>query len=81
MEAIYGIINIADLTKIDFSKTISTSKDTIRKSLDGKLFMIKWEKNKEPKFIKDKVVIPVSKLNYSDAKTLADTKEWKETIE
>jgi hypothetical protein len=46
----YAIININDLDNVDFTQIGETSSDTIRKSLDGSMFVIKWET--EPDFIK-----------------------------
>jgi hypothetical protein len=56
----YAIININDLDNVDFTQIGETSSETIRKSLDGSMFVIKWET--EPDFIKDDVVIPLQVL-------------------
>jgi hypothetical protein len=39
----YAIININDLDNVDFTQIGETSSDTIRKSLDGTMFVLKWE--------------------------------------
>jgi hypothetical protein len=39
----YAIININDLDNVDFTQIGETSVDTIRKSLDETMFVIKWE--------------------------------------
>jgi len=38
----YAIIAIADIDKVDFSQVDQTSADTVRKSLDGSEFVLKW---------------------------------------
>jgi hypothetical protein len=75
----YAIINIADLSNIDFSQVGETSENTIRKSLDESQFVIKW--NTTPSFISDLSVVPVQILTHSEALTLMATKAWSEPIE
>jgi hypothetical protein len=39
----YAIIKINDLDNVDFTQIGETSVDTIRKSLDETMFVLKWE--------------------------------------
>jgi hypothetical protein len=75
----YAIININDLDNVDFTQIGETSVDTIRKSLDGTMFVIKWKT--EPDFIKDDVVIPLQVLSYQECLELMNTSEWTNNIE
>ena len=75
----YAIINIADLSNIDFSQVGETSENTIRKSLDESQFVIKW--NTTPTFVSDLSVVPVQILTHSEALTLMSTEAWSEPIE
>jgi hypothetical protein len=75
----YAIININDLDNVDFTQIGETSSETIRKSLDGSMFVIKWET--EPDFIKDDVVIPLQVLSYQECLELMNTSEWTNNIE
>jgi hypothetical protein len=75
----YAIININDLDNVDFTQIGETSVDTIRKSLDETMFVIKWET--EPDFIKDDVVIPLQVLSYQECLELMNTSEWTNNIE
>ena len=75
----YAIINIADLSNIDFSQVGETSENTIRKSLDESQFVVKW--NSTPTFISDLSVVPVQILTHLEALTLMSTKAWSEPIE
>jgi hypothetical protein len=75
----YAIINIADLSNIDFSQVGETNENTIRKSLDETQFIIKW--NSEPSFINDGTVTPVKTLTHSEAIALMSTDAWSEPIE
>ena len=43
MSRLYQIINISDLSNVDFNQIYETSADTIRKSIDESLFTIKWD--------------------------------------
>jgi hypothetical protein len=71
---IYTIINVSDLSKIDFSEVGETSADTIRKSLDESEFIIKY--NIEPSFIKNGLVVPLQSLTHLEALALMATSDW-----
>ncbi len=74
----YAIINIADLSNIDFNQVGETNDTTIRKSLDDSQFVIKY--NTEPSFITDGTVVPLQTLTHEQALTLMDTAEWSQEI-
>jgi len=77
----YGIIEITDLDKVDFSQVDQTSADTVRRSLDGSKFVLKWYHGEEPTFITDGTIVPVSILSHADCLSLMNTPEWSEDIE
>ena len=77
---VYATINIADLPNIDFSQIGETDENTIRKSLDVSLFVIKWSNEHEPSFIADGTVVPVQTLTHSEALVLMASPEWSEEI-
>ena len=74
----YAIINIADLSNIDFTQLGETDENTIRKSLDETQFVIKW--NTTPTFISDLTVVPVQILTHSETLTLMATDAWSEPM-
>jgi len=74
----YAIINIADLSNIDFSQVGETDENTIRKSLDETQFVLKW--NTEPTFITDGTVVPLQTLTHEEALVLMASAEWSEPI-
>ena len=77
---IYAICNIAtDLNNIDFSQVGESSEETVRRSVDGTLFVIKY--NIEPTFIKDGTVTPSQVLSHSECLELMSTEAWTEPIE
>tara|TARA_R100000655_G_C2969346_1_gene190100 strand:- start:986 stop:1243 length:258 start_codon:yes stop_codon:yes gene_type:complete len=71
----YAICNVAkDLPKFNFNEVITTSAETIRKSVDGTLFVTKWMS--EPKFVTDGTVTPSATMNHEEALTLMATDAW-----
>ena len=76
---VYTIINISDLSNIDFSEVGETSEDTIRRSLDGTQFVIKY--NTEPSFILNGSVVPLQTLTHSEALILMQTSDWSEQLQ
>ena len=77
---VYAIINIADLSLIDFSQIGEDNENTIRKSLDETEFIIKWFDEHEPTFIADGSVVPLQTLTHQEALALMATAEWSEPI-
>jgi hypothetical protein len=75
----YAIININDLDNVDFTQIGETSADTIRRSLDGFKFVLKWVQ--EPTFIKDGTITPLQVLTHEECLELMNTSEWTEIIE
>jgi len=74
----YATINIADLPLIDFAQIGETDENTIRKSLDGLQFVIKW--NTEPSFIADGSVTPLEVMTHDQALVLMASAEWSEPL-
>ena len=77
---VYAIINIADLSLIDFSQIGEDNENTIRKSLDETKFLIKWFNEHEPTFITDGSVVPLQTLTHQEALALMATAEWSEPM-
>jgi len=75
---VYTIINISDLSNIDFSEIGETSENTIRKSLDETQFIIKY--NTEPSFITNGTIVPLQTLTHSEALILMQTSDWNEPL-
>tara|TARA_R100000664_G_C2651082_1_gene71701 strand:- start:202 stop:456 length:255 start_codon:yes stop_codon:yes gene_type:complete len=69
----YCVIDINDLSNIDFSQIFETSEDTIKKSLDGTMFIIKFDTT--PSFIPVPVV-PLQTLTHAECLELVTTAEW-----
>jgi hypothetical protein len=77
----YAVINLIDISLIDFSQIGETSASTIRKSLDDTQFVIKWQDGYTPTFITDGSVVPVGTYNHHAILELMATPAWSEPIE
>jgi hypothetical protein len=75
----YAIININDLDNVDFTQIGETSVDTIRKSLDETMFVLKWETM--PTFITDGTIVPLQVLTHEECLELMNTSEWTNNID
>jgi hypothetical protein len=71
----YCIIDINDLSDIDFNQVFETNEDTIRRSLDGTQFIIKFDTT--PSFIPVPVT-PLQTLTYEECLALMQTDVWSE---
>jgi hypothetical protein len=74
----YAIININDLDNVDFTQIGETSSETIRKSLDETMFVLKWETM--PTFITDGTIVPLQVLTHEECLELMETPEWSKTF-
>lgn len=77
----YAVINLTDISLIDFSQVAQSSASTIRKSLDDTQFVIKWENGYTPTFIMDGTVVPVGTYDHHAILELMATDKWSEPIE
>lgn len=77
----YAVINLTDISLIDFSQIGETSSSTIRKSLDDTQFVIKWQEGYIPTFITDASVVPVGTYDHHAILELMATSAWSEPIE
>jgi hypothetical protein len=77
----YAVINLTDISLIDFSQIGETSASTIRKSLDDTQFVIKWQDGYTPTFITAGSVVPVGTYDHHAILELMATPAWSEPIE
>ena len=77
----YAVINLKDISLIDFTQIAQSSASTIRKSLDDTQFVIKWEDGYTPTFITDASVVPVGTYDHHAILEVMATPEWSEPIE
>lgn len=75
----YLIIPVSEITKIDFLAILETSKDTLRKSVDGTKTLIKWNEE-QPTFIAD-VINAEGPYVHEDILEILNTIEWSAPME
>ena len=75
----YAILSIGDLLNIDFSQVEESNENTVRISLDGLEFVIKY--TTIPTFIEDGSVLPLQILTHEECLALMQTPEWTQPIE
>jgi len=73
----YAIINTTDKDNVNFEEVIQEP-STVRYSLDGTQFVIKYET--EPSFITDGSVVPDAILNHDLCLDLMATSDWSQDI-
>lgn len=70
---VFAFFDVEHLHLVDFSATLETSTETVRRSVDGTKTFVKWE-GQEPSFVSQ---IPnVTVLDYDDTCSLLKTPEW-----
>ena len=74
----YATLSIGDLLNIDFSQIEESNENTVRISLDGLEFVIKYTNT--PTFIADGSVLPLQVLTHEETLALMQTPEWSEEI-
>jgi hypothetical protein len=75
----YLIFPTNQLDKIDFSKVLETSQQTVRKSVDGTKTFVKWE-DTEPSFISN-LTNTEGPYTHSEMLQVLSTEEWTEQIQ
>jgi hypothetical protein len=73
----YAIINTTDKDNVNFEEVIQEP-STVRYSLDGTQFVIKYET--EPSFITNGSVVPDAILNHDLCLDLMATSDWSQDI-
>lgn len=76
----YGVINTSDLGNVDFTQVMPNQSNEVRYSLDGLMFLVKWEEDHEPTFITDGTIVPVATLIHELCIELMQTPEWSAPI-
>tara|TARA_B100000676_G_scaffold44527_2_gene42810 strand:- start:65 stop:331 length:267 start_codon:yes stop_codon:yes gene_type:complete len=78
----YIIVPSEELEKVDFRKVLQSSPDSLRYSLDGKYFLLKYEGD-QPEFVfyitKDLIGLP--EHNHEQIIEIMNSSEWKSSDE
>jgi hypothetical protein len=74
----YLIIDSSEISKINFSKILETSEDTLRFSVDRSKCIIKWS-GEEPDFV-DNLLIFNGPYSHSEIIDIVKSEEWTQVI-
>ena len=69
------IFSVSELDKVDFTKVLETSADTVRKSVDGTKTFVKWDSEVEPEFISE-LSTKQGPFSYEEILEILATEEW-----
>jgi hypothetical protein len=70
----FMIFNISELDTIDFTQVYETSKDTVRKSVDGSKTFVKWDGDM-PECVAN-LATKEGPYTYEEILAIMDTPEW-----
>lgn len=71
----YMIFNVSEIDNVDFTQVLETSKETVRKSVDGTKTFVKWEGNTIPTTVSS-LTTKVGPYTHSEILTILATDEW-----
>lgn len=71
---VFMIFNISELDDIDFTQVHETSKDTVRKSLDGSKTFVKWD-GEMPECVNN-LTTKEGPYTYEEILSILSTIEW-----
>jgi hypothetical protein len=71
----FMILNVSELTDIDFSQVLETSIDTVRKSIDGTKTFVKWDSDTIPLSV-DNLTTKEGPYTYDEIIDILAGPEW-----
>jgi hypothetical protein len=71
----FMILNVSELTDIDFSQVLETSIDTVRKSIDGTKTFVKWDSDTIPSSV-DSLTTKEGPYTYEEIIDILAGPEW-----
>lgn len=76
----FMIFDTVELDKIDFSEVLETSKDTVRKSIDGNLTFVKWDGETIPSSVQN-LTTKSGPYSYNEMLEILNGPEWTASFE
>jgi len=74
----YATVATSDIGNVDFSLVYETSAETVRKSVDESLFVLKWPEGSKPSFITNGSVTTNWSGSHEETLVLMNTSAWTE---
>lgn len=75
----FMIFSVDELPKVDFSKVLETSAETVRKSVDGTKTFVKWDSEIEPEFVAN-LQTKEGTYTYEQILEILSSSEWSSPI-
>jgi hypothetical protein len=75
----YAFTNTSDIGSVDFTQVMETSSETVRKSVDGSQFILKWYTDHTPTFITDESVSLTWSGSHADCLIELSSEFWSPT--
>jgi hypothetical protein len=71
----FMIFNLSEIDNVDFTQVLETSKDTVRKSIDGTKTFVKWDGEITPTTINN-LTTKEGPYTYTEILNILNTSEW-----
>lgn len=71
----FMIFNVSELSKIDFTKVLETSADTVRRSVDGTKTFVKWDGEEIPQCVNE-LETKEGPFTYEEILEILSQNEW-----
>ena len=75
IERNYMIFNVSEIDNIDFTEVLETSKDTVRKNIEGTLTFVKWEGETIPTTVSN-LVTKQGPYTTTEIRTILSGADW-----
>jgi hypothetical protein len=76
----FMILNVSELSNIDFNDVLETSEDTVRKSVDNTKTFVKWDGETIPSSIEN-LTTKEGPYTYDEIQSILSTEEWNNPID
>lgn len=76
----FMILNVSELSNVDFNEVLETSEDTVRKSVDNTKTFVKWDGEIVPSTIEN-LTIKEGPYTYDEIQSILSTEEWNNPID
>jgi hypothetical protein len=76
----FMILNVSELSNVDFNEVLETSEDTVRKSVDNTKTFVKWDGEIVPSTIEN-LTTKEGPYTYDEIQSILSTEEWNNPID
>ncbi len=76
----FMILNVSELSNVDFNEVLETSEDTVRKSVDNTKTFVKWDGEIIPSTIEN-LTTKEGPYTYDEIQSILSSEEWNNPID